>query len=330
MTHYETLEVPESADEATIKAAYRKLAKEWHPDVNPDNKKEAEEKFKGISAAYETLSDPAKKQNYDHSRTGRGGVSFGYGPGVDFSNFDTFDVFGRRRGPKKGQDLRGVVQITLAEAAKGCIKTVSVPRASECVDCEGTGARDGKVATCVNCGGMGVVIQETNSAGVLWRNTSPCQPCGGSGKIISDACKTCHGKGEVGRNEFIEVVIPSAITSSSVLRVVGKGNPGEAGPGDLLLIIQVLPNNLFERRGNEIHTTTEVPFHVALAGGAAVVHDLHGDPVTIMVPKRCVFDGQVVLPGKGISGSPMVVKIRYLLPELSAEQLQDVLKIVCK
>jgi molecular chaperone DnaJ len=323
VTHYEVLGVEESASQDDIKSAYRKLAKEWHPDRHPeaDKKKEAEEKFKQISAAYETLSDPDKRQSYDAQRSGF--PQGGFDPWTD-------SVFGvhRRNVPRRGEDIRGMIEITLPEAATGCVKTVKVNRHQPCSDCSASGSA--RSETCSQCHGFGYTIHTKSMGNFHVRQQTTCHNCAGVGRVILEACKRCHGSGELQEEETIEIHVPAGIASNDVLRVREKGHAGDGGTGDLLAIIRVAAHDRFTRVYNELHGKIEVPFFTALAGGVASMPDLFGQSMSLAIPKACKFGHEITIPGKGIGGSAMKVKVEYSLPDLSADGLSEIEKIISK
>ena len=291
--------VPKNATEAEIKQAYRKLAKQYHPDLNPGDK-EAEARFKEVNEAYEVLSDKDKRARYD--QFGQAGVdpSFGAGAGgspftgniniddIFSSVFDGFDFggfgFGGGRranpnAPRRGGDSESQVSISFEEAAKGCEKTVTYEQVDSCPDCHGTGARGGAAArTCPQCNGSGQVrVSQRTPFGVV-QTTRTCDRCGGSGRIIDDPCRTCGGSGRVKRERTIEITIPAGIDNEQVLNVSGRGDAGvNGGPsGDLHVYVSVHPHPIFERRGNDIWCEMPITFTQAAVGAEVVVPTIDG------------------------------------------------------
>lgn len=294
--YYEVLGVDKSASDDQLKKAYRKLAKEYHPDLHPGDK-EAEAKFKELNEAYEVLSDKDKKARYD--QFGFAGVdpNFGGGAGGNpwgsagggFDINDIFDSFfgggfggGRRsnpNAPRRGSDCEANVVVSFEEAAKGCKKNVTYHQIENCADCGGSGAAKGtSPKTCPNCGGTGQVrINQRTPFGVM-QSQQTCDKCHGTGKIIDTPCKTCDGKGKVRRQKTIEISVPAGIDDDQILNVSGKGNAGlNGGPnGDLHVYVTVRPHPLFERRGNDVWLTMPITFAQAALGADIEVPTLDG------------------------------------------------------
>lgn len=297
--YYEILGVTKSASESDVKSAYRKLAMMYHPDKNPDNK-EAEEKFKEATEAYEVLSDPQKKDRYDRfGHDGmRGGQDFRNYSDINdiFSNFgdifgggSIFDDFfgggGRRGGSRRreqgerGSDLKVKVPLTLEEVAVGASKTIKIKKWSTCGDCSGSGAKSGSgSATCNVCGGHGEVRQVSKTMFGQFVNISPCQNCSGSGQIIKDKCNTCSGEGRVIKEDSISVDIPAGVEEGNYIPLMGKGNAGKRGgsSGDLIVIMEVLDHKLFTRDGNNVFYDLKLSFPDACLGTEIEVPTLGG------------------------------------------------------
>ncbi|WP_411675742.1 molecular chaperone DnaJ [Caproicibacter sp.] len=298
--YYEVMGVPKNATDAEIKQAYRKLAKKYHPDLNPGDK-EAEAKFKEVNEAYEVLSDKDKKARYD--QFGQAGVDPSFGGGAaggspftgginidDIFNsvFDGFDFGGfgfgggRRANPntpRRGGDSEATVSISFEEAAKGCKKTVNYQKVDACPDCHGTGAKNGtEPKTCPQCSGSGQVrVSQRTPFGVV-QTARTCDRCGGTGKVIDDPCRTCNGSGRVKREKTIEISIPAGIDNEQVLNVGGRGNAGvNGGPsGDLHVYVSVRPHPIFERRGNDVWCEMPITFPQAALGAEVVVPTIDG------------------------------------------------------
>ena len=267
--YYEVLGVDRSADDATIKKAYRQLAKKYHPDANPGDK-EAEAKFKEASEAYAVLSDSEKRRQYDqfgHAAFDGGAGGAGAG-GFDFSGMDFGDMFGdifgdffgggsRRgasNGPMKGANLRTSVRITFEEAVFGCEKEIDMVLKDECTTCGGTGAKPGtSPETCTKCGGKGKVVFSQQSLFGMVQNVQTCPECNGSGKIIKDRCTSCRGTGYTSSRKKIKVSIPAGIDNGQSVRIREKGEPGvNGGPrGDLLVEVIVSSHPIFQRQDSE-------------------------------------------------------------------------------
>ncbi len=294
--YYEVMGVPKNASEDEVKKAYRKLAKEYHPDLNPGDKN-AEAKFKEVNEAYEVLSDKDKRARYD--QFGHAGVDPNFGGGAGGSpfqgDFDFGDIFnsvfgggfggfgGRQanpNAPRRGSDAEAVIDVTFEEAAKGCKKTVTYQRVEDCADCHGSGAKAGtSPATCSNCGGSGQVrVNQRTPFGVV-QTMRTCDKCKGKGKIIDSPCKSCGGTGKNRRQKTLEINVPAGVADDQLLRVSGQGNSGtNGGPtGDLLLGIHVHPHPIFERKGNDIWCEIPITFTQAALGDEVVVPTLDGD-----------------------------------------------------
>ncbi len=293
--YYEVMGISKGAGDDEIKKAYRKLAKKYHPDLNPGNA-EAERSFKELNEAYEVLSDSDKKSRYDqfgHAGVdpnfggGAGGGNPFQGGGFDFS--DIFDSFfgggfgGRARSnpnaPRPGTDCESKVTITFEEAAKGTKKEIKYHQIENCSDCGGSGAAKGTTPkTCAHCNGTGTVrINQRTPFGVV-QSTQTCDKCRGAGKVVDTPCSTCDGKGRVRRQKTIEVNIPAGIDDEQVLNVSGKGNAGpNGGPnGDLHIFVTVRPHAIFERRGNDVWCELPIKFTQAALGAEVIVPTLDG------------------------------------------------------
>lgn len=317
--YYEVLGVDKSATEADIKKAYRKLAKQYHPDVN-QNDKQAEAKFKEVNEAYDVLSNPEKKSRYDqfgHAGTDPNGFG-GYGGGGFGGGFDGFDVgdifesffgggFGRssgrsKNGPRKGADLRIAMEITFEQAAFGIDKEIALNRLHTCDTCKGSGCKPGKEpVVCKHCNGTGQVQYKQSTPFGQFVNVKTCDVCGGEGKIITDPCTTCGGKGKVKKNVKIKVNIPAGIDDGQTISLRGEGEPGtKGGPaGDLLINIRVKPHALFQRQGNDVVCDMPITFVQAALGAEIDVPTLDGK-VRYSVPEGTQTGTVFRIKGKGI------------------------------
>lgn len=318
--YYEVLGVDKSADDATLKKAYRKLAKKYHPDVNPGDK-EAEAKFKEATEAYSVLSDPDKRKQYDqfgHAafENGGGGGAGGFG-GFDFSGADMGDIFGdifgdlfggggsRRRannGPMKGANLRARVNITFEDAVFGCEKELEITLKDECTSCHGSGAKAGtSPVTCPKCNGEGQIVYTQQSMFGMVRNVQVCPDCHGTGKIIKDKCPDCRGTGYISNRKKIKVSIPAGIDNGQSIRIRGKGEPGINGGewGDLLVEVAVSQHPIFRRQDYDIFSTVPVSF-VQAALGATIRIDTIDGQVEYELKAGTQTDTQVRLRGKGV------------------------------
>lgn len=313
--YYEVLGVSRDADEATIKKAYRKLAKKYHPDINPGDK-EAEAKFKEASEAYAVLSDAQKRKQYDQfGHAAFDGTGGGAG-GFDFSGMDMGDIFGdifgdffgggsRRRtndGPMKGSNLRTSVRITFEEAIFGCEKEIEMVLKDECHSCHGTGAKPGTTPeTCPKCGGKGKVVFTQQSFFGTVQNVQTCPDCGGSGKIIKDKCPDCRGTGYIASKKKIQVSIPAGIDNGQSVRIREKGEPGiNGGPrGDLLVEVVVSRHPTLQRQDMNIYSTAQISFAQAALGGEIRIHTVDGD-VLYEVKPGTQTNTRIRLKGKGV------------------------------
>ncbi len=321
--YYEVLGVSKGASEDEIKKAYRKTAKKYHPDLHPDDK-EAEEKFKECNEAYEVLSDPQKKARYDqfgfagvdpnYGGGGAGGYGGGYGFDGDidlgdiFSSFfgggSGFGGFGGRNpnAPQKGRDITISVTLTFEEAAKGCKKSIEVPRIEDCSECGGTGAAKGtSPKTCSQCGGRGVINVQSRTAFGVMNTQKTCSTCGGTGKVIDTPCQKCAGKGKVRRKNKIDVNIPAGINDGQVVNMRGYGNSGiNGGPsGDLKIVINMKPHSYFERDGFNVWFEKHVSIVEATLGAELQVPTLDGN-VKYTMPAGTQPGEVFKLKGKGI------------------------------
>lgn len=315
--YYEVLGVDRSADDATIKKAYRQLAKKYHPDANPGDK-EAEAKFKEASEAYAVLSDSEKRRQYDqfgHAAFDGGAGGAGAG-GFDFSGMDFGDIFGdifgdffgggsRRgasNGPMKGANLRTSVRITFEEAVFGCEKEIDMVLKDACTTCGGTGAKPGTSSeTCTKCGGKGKVVFSQQSLFGMVQNVQTCPECNGSGKIIKDKCTTCRGTGYTSSRKKIKVSIPAGIDNGQSVRIREKGEPGvNGGPrGDLLVEVIVSSHPIFQRQDMNIYSTAPISFAQAVLGGETRISTVDGD-VLYEVKPGTQTDTRIRLKGKGV------------------------------
>ncbi len=317
--YYEVLGVSKTADDSAIKSAYRKLAKKYHPDMNPGDKN-AEAKFKEASEAYAVLSDPDKRRQYDqygHAAFEQGAPG-GYG-GFDFGSMDFGDIFGdifgdlfgggRSRGssrsyngPMKGQNLRASVRITFEEAVFGCEKEIEPLQKDECKTCHGTGAKPGSnPVTCSKCGGKGQVVFTSQSLFGTVRNVQTCPDCSGTGKVIKDKCPDCRGLGYISSRKKLAVSIPAGIDNGQSVRLREKGEPGvNGGPrGDLLVEVIIAPHPIFQRQDMNIFSTAPVSFAIAALGGDILIDTVDGK-VAYTVKPGTQTDTRVRLKGKGV------------------------------
>lgn len=345
--YYEVLGIDKNATDEDIKRAYRKKAKECHPDLHP-NDKEAEARFKELNEANEVLSDPDKRARYD--QFGFGGPDMGGGAGgnpfggMDFSGMggmgDIFDQLfnggmggsaqARRNAPRQGNDVRYELRLTFEEAAKGCHKSVEFYRYENCTTCGGSGAKPGtQPQTCSMCKGTGQIRQ---SGG--WMTTvRTCPACGGTGKVIKDKCSSCGGSGRVRMRRTLELDVPAGVDDNIVLSKRGQGEPGaNGGPnGDLLIQITVKPHKLFRREGTNLRLEVPISFTQAALGAEIDVPTLDGS-VKYTIPEGTQTDTEFRIRGKGIQqlGSnnkgDLIFKVRVETPRRLTEKQRELLR----
>ena len=318
--YYEVLGVSKGASDDEIKKAYRKLAKQYHPDLNPGDKA-AEAKFKEVNEAYSVLSDPEKKAKYD--QFGHAGVDPNFGAGGGFGGFDMGDIdlgdifgsffgggfggFGgssssRRNGPQKGESLRVSLTISFEEAAFGCTKEIELSRTEPCETCHGSGCEPGTTAeTCPDCRGTGAVRIQRGGGGFAFSTTTTCPKCRGTGKLIHSPCKDCGGAGSVRVKKRVSVTIPAGIDDGQAVSLRGQGNAGtNGGPaGDLLVAIHIKPSSQFKREGTTVLYEQPVSFYQAAMGAELEIPTIDGK-VKWTLPAGTQPDTTFRLRGKGI------------------------------
>ena len=344
--YYEVLGLTKGASEAEIKKAYRKLAKQNHPDMNPGDKG-AEERFKEINEAYGVLSDPEKKARYD--QFGHAGVDPNYGGGggfgFDMGDIDLGDIFGsffgggfggfggggssRRSGPQKGESLRANLAISFEEAAFGCTKELDLNRTEVCDVCHGSGCEAGTTAeTCPDCRGTGTVRVQRGGGGFAFSTTTTCPKCRGTGKLIHSPCKACGGAGSVRKKKRVSVTIPAGIDDGQAVSLRGQGNAGvNGGPaGDLLVGIRIKPHPQFHRDGTTVLYEHPVSFYQAAMGAELEIPTIDGK-VKYNLPAGTQTGTTFRLRGKGIpvlrgrGRGDQYVTVRVQVPtSLTAEQ----------
>ena len=327
--YYEVLGIGKNATDAEIKSAYRKLAKKYHPDLNPGNK-EAEEKFKEVNEANDVLSDPQKRQRYDqfgfagvdpNYAAANGGGAGGFGGG--FGGVDLGDIFGDIFGggfgggfggfgggsstrtanaPRKGHDIQASVILTFEEAAHGCSKKITINRQDTCPDCGGTGAAKGtSPETCPDCGGRGYVVTQQRTPFGVMQSQQPCSHCGGRGTIIRNPCKTCRGTGKTAARKSLEINIPAGIDDDQNIALRGQGDAGfNGGPaGDVIVHVTVKADPMFERDGYDVTIHVPITFSQAVLGDDVEVPTVDGRIVQ-HIPEGTQSGTTFRLRGQGI------------------------------
>ncbi|MFC5802146.1 molecular chaperone DnaJ [Streptomyces formicae] len=329
--YYKVLGVPKDATEAEIKKAYRKLAREYHPDANKGDT-QAEERFKEISEANDVLGDPKRRKEYDEARAlfGNGGFRAG-GPGAGGTfNFDLGDLFGgtqagggagaggfggglgdvfgglfnrgagagTRTHPRRGQDIESEVTLSFTEAVDGATVPLRMSSQQPCKACSGTGDKNGTPRVCPTCVGTGQVSRGGSGSFSL---TDPCVDCKGRGLIAENPCEVCHGSGRAKSSRTMQVRIPAGVSDGQRIRLRGKGAPGERGgpAGDLYVVVHVDPHPVFGRKGDNLTVTVPVSFTEAALGGEVKVPTLGGPPVTLKLPAGTPNGRTMRARGKG-------------------------------
>ncbi|MBO5266872.1 MAG: molecular chaperone DnaJ [Ruminiclostridium sp.] len=351
--YYEVLGISKGATDDEIKKAYRKMAKQYHPDLHPDDP-EAAEKFKEVNEANDVLSDPQKRQRYDQfghagvdpsygaGAGGMGGFGGFSGEGFDFGDiFDTF--FGGGMGgrtssnpntPKRGADIAISLDISFMEACKGVKHVVDINRSETCETCNGSGAKPGTTAkTCPECNGMGQVrFQQRTILGSM-TSTRPCTKCGGKGKIIETPCPTCRANGRVQKKSPVTINVPAGIDNGQILRVPNQGNMGTngGGRGDLNVRISVRKDPLFERRDFDIWTEIPITYAQAVLGAEVTVPTIDGN-VTYTIPEGTQPNTVFRLKGRGVQRlqrdgrGDQMVKVVLEVPKNLSKKQKDALE----
>ena len=362
--YYEVLGVSRSATDDELKKAYRKLAKKYHPDANPDNKAEAEAKFKEVNEAYEVLSDKQKRQMYDQFGFdgpqyggGQGGGYYSYGSGFDgFSGFGDFgdlgdlgDIFSsffgggasrtraNSNGPRKGADLKVKLDITFEEAYKGVEKEISINRYETCKSCKGTGAKAGTTpVTCGACGGKGKIKQVVTTPFGQMATQKTCSTCGGTGKVIKEPCIDCKGKGKVKKSVKIKVKVPEGIDDGQTIILKGEGEPGvNNGPkGDLYIVVHIKRHNIFTRKGDHVFCEIPITFTGATLGTELDIPMVDGSKEKYKIPEGTQTGTRFTIKNKGfknVNGNwrgDFVFTVTVQVPKkLTSEQRQILVEL---
>ena len=359
--YYEVLGVSKNATDEELKKAYRKLAKQYHPDANPDNKEEAERKFKEINEAYENLSDPQKRKMYDQfghdGPAGFGGGASGgyYSSGFDgFSDFgDLGDIFssffgggfggrGSRRnnnGPVKGADLKTTVDITFEESFLGTEKEVVISRNETCTTCGGNGAKPGTVIDkCNVCNGTGQVRQIQNTILGQMQTTRTCSNCNGTGKVIKQPCEECKGRGKIRKQAKIKVKIPAGIDDNQTIVLRGEGESGSRGgqKGDLYIVIRVKKNSIYTRSGNDVYCTVPITFTQAALGADLQIPMVDGAKEIFKIPEGTQTESKFTIKNKGfknVNGTGQgnfIFKVQVQVPKRLSKEQRELLNQLAK
>ena len=330
--YYEILGVSKTATDDELKKAYRKLAKKYHPDANPDNKEEAEAKFKEVNEAYETLSDPQKRRMYDQFGAdgpqgfgGNGGPFGGQNGYYSYtsSGFDGFSDFGdlgdifssffgggfggrsssrKQNGPRKGADLNLHLDITFEQAFLGVEKEITITRNEECNVCHGSGAKPGtSVTKCTMCNGTGQVRQVQNTILGQMQTTRTCTNCHGTGEIIKEPCENCRGKGTVRKQPKIKVKIPAGIDDNQTVVLRGEGEPGEKGgpKGDLYITVRIKKHSIYTRSGSNVYCDIPITITQATLGSELEIPMVDGSKETYRIPEGTQTGTKFTIRGKG-------------------------------
>lgn len=330
--YYEVLGVNKNATDDELKKAYRRLAKKYHPDANPDNKAEAEAKFKEVNEAYETLSDPQKRRMYDqfgpdgpqgfNGAGGFGGQNGYYS--YTSSGFDGFGDFGdlgdifssffgggfgggrssgrKQNGPRKGADLNLHIDITFEQAFLGVEKEITITRNEECTICHGTGAKPGtSVTKCPTCNGTGQIRQVQNTILGQMQTTRTCTNCHGTGEVIKEPCENCRGKGTVRKQPKIKVKIPAGIDDGQTVVLRGEGEPGEKGgpKGDLYITVRLKKHSIYSRKGNNVYCDVPITITQATLGADLEIPMVDGSKERYKIPEGTQTGTKFVIRGKG-------------------------------
>ncbi len=347
---YQILGVPRTASASEIKKAYRKLARELHPDRNPGNA-EAERRFKEVNEAYHVLSDEKRRKEYDEMRSLFGAGAFRRGAQQGAGGFDFSDLFagvgerrfggggfgdlfstlfsgGTQRRPTRGRDVEAEVTIDFADAVRGATLPLTVRAPGACETCQGTGARPGtRPVTCPQCGGLGVVSRNQGA----FSFSEPCLECGGSGTVVVDRCPECKGSGSVTRTRRLTVRIPPGVADGQRIRVPGKGEPGPRGgqPGHLYVHVRVRPDELFGRVGNDLTLTVPITFAEAVRGVDLTVPTFDG-PVTLRVPPGTPSGRTLRVRGRGVARrdgtrGDLLVTVEIVVPDKLSRKASEAL-----
>lgn len=367
--YYEVLGVSKNATDEELKKAYRHLAKKYHPDANPDNKEEAEKKFKEVNEAYETLSNAQKRKMYDQfgpdgPQGGFNGAGGPFGGGQNgyysyttsgFDGFDVGDIFGdlgdlfgfgggsrrsaRKNGPSKGTDLRYNMDLTFEETYTGVTKEFSITRNEKCTVCHGTGAKPGSnVETCPTCGGKGTVTQiQTTLLGQM-RVQTTCSNCHGTGKVIKEVCTECYGKGTVRKQAKLNVKIPAGIDDGQTIVLRGEGEPGKNGGenGDIYITIHMKKHSIFTRKDDNVYCDIPITFTQATLGAELEIPLVTGEKEKYKIPEGTQTGTKFTIRDKGFnrinssSRGNLIFTVQVQVPKRLSKEQRDLLVELAK
>lgn len=361
--YYEVLGVDKNATDEELKKAYRRLAKKYHPDANPDNKEEAEKKFKEVNEAYEVLSDAQKRRMYDQfghegpagfggGNPGGGYYSYSTSGFNGFDDFDLGDIFssifgggsrtGSRRnnnGPIKGADLRYNMEITFEEAFLGVERVITITRDEPCTTCSGNGAKPGTTSeTCKVCGGTGQVRQVQNTILGQMQTTKTCSNCHGTGKVIKEVCDNCKGKGTVRKQAKIKVKIPAGIDNEQSIVLRGEGEPGVRGgaKGDLYIVVRIRKHSIFTRKGTTVYCNVPITFTQATLGAELEIPMVDGTKEKFRIPEGTQTGTTFTIKGKGFknintsNNGDYVFTVNVQIPRRLSKEQRDLLVQLAK
>jgi molecular chaperone DnaJ len=342
MDYYEVLQVERTASDTELKASYRKLAMQYHPDRNPNNP-DAEEKFKACSEAYQVLSDPDKRAAYDrygHAGVGAAGAAGNPFAGGPFAQGDLGDIFGemfnmgsrggRASRAQRGRDIKFDLRLEFEEAVFGIEREINIRRAEACNDCSGTGSEGGRQPeTCQQCGGRGQIRTQQGFFSVA----RTCPVCSGTGSVVRHPCKVCRGDGRVQREHKILVKVPAGVENETRIRYSGEGDAGKwGGPsGDLYVVLEVRAHKFFERDGDDLHCVMPISFPQAALGTELEIETLHG-PETLKVPEGTQSGKEFRLRGKGVphlnahGRGDLIVEVRVQTPAKLTKQQKELMR----
>ena len=349
--YYDTLGVSKTASQDEIKSAYRKKAKQYHPDLNKDSPDAAATKFKEINEAYEVLGDEQKKSNYDQFGTADPNQGFGGGNGAGgfggFSGFEDifnmFSGFGKRGGGFAesstpdgidGADIRSSINLSFKDAAFGAVKDIKLNREEMCPDCKGTGAKNGQeFSTCSECGGTGKVRYTQNTLFGKISSVGVCKHCDGRGKIIKDKCSKCGASGTIKISRVISVTIPAGIDDGQILTLRGEGHCGRRGgyDGDVLLEVKIDAHPILERSGYDLLLTLPIPFTTSILGGKITVPTLDGN-YELTIPELTQTGTVFKLKGKGVqylrksTRGDLIITAKVELPKNLDKKTKDAVR----